>query len=123
MNELRQMTVDGGSVPHPPPKPRAKCPECERLITISQDGRFRNHNIDKHNKLPDVGAEARTMTQKSLAVYYAAEKAFMAEPTTDTAHAYGIAQDRYFQLREEARHANQLGDALLLTEQNETVGR
>lgn len=60
---------------------------------------------------------------KSLAVYYAAEKAFMAEPTTDTAHAYGIAQDRYFQLRQEARHANQLGDALLMTEQNETVGR
>ena len=39
-----QLTLEGGAVKHPPPKPRGKCPDCEKLITFNDDGTFRHHH-------------------------------------------------------------------------------
>lgn len=60
---------------------------------------------------------------KSLAVYYAAEKAFMAAPTTQTVYDYHVAVDRLRALRVRVVESATFAGALLGTEQDESVGR
>lgn len=38
MGELAQLTIDGGEVRHPPPRPKVSCPECGRKVTLSSAG-------------------------------------------------------------------------------------
>jgi hypothetical protein len=40
---LRQLTIDGREVSHPPPRPKAKCPECAKLVTLNDGGELRHH--------------------------------------------------------------------------------
>jgi hypothetical protein len=79
-----------------------------------------------HSEQSDSRATASRLMEalaKSLAVYYAAERAFMESPTEKSAHDFFVAQDRYSTLREECRRANRLGDAICGTENDESVGR
>jgi hypothetical protein len=54
-SEPRQLTIDGGSVPHPPPRPRVTCPECRKMITLTDRGEYRHHNIYEGNVCPMAG--------------------------------------------------------------------
>jgi hypothetical protein len=41
--KFRQLTIDGGEVSHPPPRPKAKCPACEKWVTLDAGGLFHRH--------------------------------------------------------------------------------
>lgn len=60
---------------------------------------------------------------KSLAVYYASEKAFMADPTPINLQRHIAALDRHATLREEVRYQLRIASAIGNTEVDETVGR
>lgn len=42
-----QLTIDGDAVSHPPPTPRVTCPECRKLVTLTDRGELRQHKVDK----------------------------------------------------------------------------
>lgn len=72
---------------------------------------------------PIAGDRLVEATAKSIAVYYEAEKAFMAEPTAEAVHAYLAAVDRLTRLRLLLRENYLLADAILGIEKDESVGR
>jgi hypothetical protein len=51
----RQLTIDGGEVSHPPPRPKAMCPECEKLIALNDGGEFRHHGDEAGEQCPMSG--------------------------------------------------------------------
>lgn len=52
---LRQLTIDGDEVSHPPPRPRVRCPECEKLITLNDGGELRHHRDEGGEVCPMAG--------------------------------------------------------------------
>lgn len=38
-----QLTINGGEVRHPPPKPKVHCPACGRLVTLHAGGVLGRH--------------------------------------------------------------------------------
>jgi len=53
---MRQMVLGGGEVPHPPPRPKMKCPECDKLVTLNDGGEFRHHTNGWGERCPMAGA-------------------------------------------------------------------
>lgn len=55
MSKLVQLTIDGGEVSHPPPRPKAKCPECGKFITLNDGGELRHHLDEGGEVCPMAG--------------------------------------------------------------------
>lgn len=51
-HSVTQLVLGGGEVPHPPPKPKVKCPACGRLVTVVADGTLRQHLDDERHGRP-----------------------------------------------------------------------
>jgi hypothetical protein len=47
---LRQLTIDGREVPHPPPRPRVTCPVCGKLIALAFNGTLFKHKEHAHGR-------------------------------------------------------------------------
>lgn len=54
-----QLTIDGGEVRHPPPAPRVMCPQCEKKITLTQQGELRHHTNGWGDVCPMTGQRYR----------------------------------------------------------------
>jgi hypothetical protein len=53
--EPTQLTLGGGEVSHPPPRPRGRCPDCQKMVTLTEHGELRQHNIYKGERCPMSG--------------------------------------------------------------------
>ena len=67
---VTQLMIDGREVPHPPPRPRATCPECGKTITLTDRGEFRSHTVEAGFPCPTsgrrIGAPQSTSTMTAL---------------------------------------------------------
>ena len=50
-----QLTIDGRAVSHPPPKPRIRCRDCDKYVTLTTEGYYHHHKDGWGNVCPAVG--------------------------------------------------------------------
>lgn len=46
-SNMEQLTIDGGAVPHPPPRPKVTCPDCGKTVVLTDRGELHAHKVDR----------------------------------------------------------------------------
>lgn len=54
-----QLTIDGGAVKHPPPRPVVTCPDCDKSVTLTVGGLYHKHSNGFGEECPRSGTGYR----------------------------------------------------------------